>query len=253
MRLLPVSLLLIAVGFSPTLAANEIASFTVDVKLKGTGLEEIQANLSCDFERPISLNFSVPVDDSRTITVPVPEQGGGPCTLTTQDLPAHLLKYLGDGGSTYDINSTVCRYTNVQPGHANFCQIQVESQETSLTVFKHWIGTSEREEDVMAILDCGPGTDYKSVKINSRRSARWSLDISSEEGLTCNVTEPESEDYTADTRDCQNLVILAGADEECTIVNTKVVKMIEALNRYGLVVMILVFMVAGGFAMRRIV
>jgi hypothetical protein len=37
------------------------------------------------------------------------------------------------------------------------------------------------------------------------------------------------------------------------MVNTKVVKMIEMLNRYGLVIMILVFMVVGMIAARRFV
>jgi hypothetical protein len=35
------------------------------------------------------------------------------------------------------------------------------------------------------------------------------------------------------------------------MVNTKVVKMIQMLNRYGLVIMILVFLIAGMFAARR--
>ena len=53
--------------------------------------------------------------------------------------------------------------------------------------------------------------------------------------------------------DCEDLVILPGASEECTVVNTKVVKMIDMLNRYGLVIMILVFMVVGGFAARKVI
>ena len=253
MRWLLSSFFAILLGACPVLAADEFAAFTVDVKLKGTGLENLEINITCDFLRPLSLDLKVPVDDSRTFTVPVPEQGGKSCILTTGDLPAHILRYMGDGGSTYDVNAAGCRFTEVMPGHSNFCQIQVESQETTLTVFKRWVGTSEQEADVPALLDCGPEATYDPVKINKRKPASWSLSIHTSDGVTCNVREPDSDDYTADTSDCQGLVILAGAEEECTIVNTKVVKMIEALNRYGLVLMILIYMVAGGFAVRRII
>ena len=222
-----------------SLAADEFATFTVDVKLKGTGLNSLEVIIACDFQRPFFQNIEIPMDDSRTIKVPVPERGGKSCILTTGDLPAHLLKYIGDGGSTYDVHSIGCRFTRIERGHSNFCQIQVESQETSLTVYKHWVGTSEPEEDVRAMLDCGQGGRYEAKEINSRKAAKWSLEVNTANGLTCSVSEPDSDDYTADTSDCQGLVILAGAEEECTIVNTKVVKMIEALNRYGLVLMIL--------------
>jgi hypothetical protein len=37
------------------------------------------------------------------------------------------------------------------------------------------------------------------------------------------------------------------------VVNTKVVKMIEMLNRYGLFIMIGVFMVVGGLAARKVI
>jgi hypothetical protein len=253
MRWLLFSLLFYLVGSVPVLAANEIAFFTVDVKLKGTGLEALDVNFRCDFDQPLSLDFRIPIDDSRTFTVPIPAEGGRSCVLTTGSLPAHTLRYLGDGGSIFDEEAEGCRFTGIERGHSNFCQIQVESQETSLTVYKHWVGTSEPEPDVRAMLDCGQGGRYEVKRINLRKSATWSLVITSADGLTCSVSEPESEDYMADTSDCQDLVILAGAEEECTIVNTKVVKMIEALNRYGLVVMILVFMVVGGFAARRFV
>lgn len=253
MRFLLLLLSLLVVGVSTALPANEIALFTVDVKLKGTGLEALDVNLKCELERPLSLDFRIPVGESRTFTVPVPAEGGESCILTTLALPAHLLRYLGDGGSTYDVEAEGCRFTGIERGHSNFCQIQVESQETSLTVYKHWVGTSEPENDVQAMLDCGQGGRYATKKINLRKSASWSLEVNTADGLTCSVSEPESDDYTADTSDCESLVIPAGAEEECTIVNTKVVKMIEALNRYGLVVMILVFMVVGGFAARRFV
>ena len=66
MRWLPLSLLLYLIGSVPVLAANEVAFFTVDIKLEGTGLEALDVNIDCDFNTPFSLDFRIPIDDSRT-------------------------------------------------------------------------------------------------------------------------------------------------------------------------------------------
>ena len=138
-------------------------------------------------------------------------------------------------------------------GHSNFCQIQVENQDTSLTVFKHWIGTSENEDDVTVFLDCGDDGSYEPRPVNSDRPVTWDLTVNDANGFLCGVSEPSDDSFIADTSDCQELLILPGAREECTVVNTKVVKMIEMLNRYGLFIMIGVFMVVGGLAARKVI
>jgi hypothetical protein len=138
-------------------------------------------------------------------------------------------------------------------------------------VYKKWIGAADRESDVEIRLHCaaGPaadvGTDAESAPdpqsnpgfdpgprmINEDEPAGWDLEITDPNGLECDVLEAEREDFRADISDCQDLIILPGASEECTMVNTKVVKMIQMLNRYGLVIMILVFMAAGMLATRK--
>lgn len=243
------------VAFLPQFAvAEEIALFTVDVNLSGTGVEQVEVLLECDLDRPFSLRFSVPVDSTRAYTVPVPEGREVNCRiLTTDELPGHQLGYLGDGGSHFEVDGPGCTFTGVQQGHSNFCQIQVENQDTSLTVFKRWIGTSERENDVRVMLDCGNGRTYEPQRVNGDTPVTWQLNVDSADGFLCRVTEPGSDSYIGDASDCENLLILPGAREECTVVNTKVVKMIEMLNRYGLFVMIAVFMVVGGLAARRVI
>ena len=71
--------------------------------------------------------------------------------------------------------------------------------------------------------------------------------------MICDVFETGRDEFVPDPADCRGLLVLPGSEEECTLVNTKVVKMIEMLNRYGLVIMILVFMAAGMVAARRLV
>ena len=170
------------------------------------------------------------------------------CVLIVEPLPGQQLTFLGDGGSTFDPDGRDFRFTGIRRGHSNFCQVPVESQETSLTVFEEpWIGTSKKEDNVSVFLDCGPGRTYEPWK-SIPAPASWSLQVNDADGLSLSVSEEESEAWIADTSDCQDLLILPGAEEECTMVNTKVVKMIEVFDRYGLGIMILAFMAVGGVA-----
>jgi hypothetical protein len=231
--------------------ADEFATFTVDVKLRGSGVELLDVQLRCGPRDPLVLEFEIPVDSSRTFTVPAPAGQEVDCSLTADPVVGQSLSFLGDGGSTFDADAPGCRFTGVRGGHANFCQIQVESQETSLTVFKHWIGTSERVDDVAVSLECGREPEQEALPLNEGKPVKWLLDVTDAEGVLCRVYEQKGDTYYSDTSDCDDLLIRPGAREECTVVNTKVVKMIEMLNRYGLVIMILAFMVVGGFAARK--
>jgi hypothetical protein len=231
--------------------ADEFASFTVDVKLRGSGVEQLHVQLRCGPGDALVLEFEIPVDASQTFTVPAPGGQSTDCSLTADPVVGQRLSFLGEGGSTFDPDSPGCRFTGVRGGHANFCQIQVESQETSLTVFKHWIGTSDPVDDVSVSLDCGPELRLEDLPLNKGKPGKWLLDVTDAEGILCRVHEEKGDSYLSDTSDCDDLLIRPGAREECTVVNTKVVKMIEMLNRYGLVIMILAFMVVGGFAARR--
>jgi len=255
MRYFLLPLLILLPGLTPGLAAEEIALFTVDVRLQTTGQEQVDVRIECQLPDGDRFRFalSVPAGGSRTFTAPTPAGAAIACELTAEALPGQLLRYAGDGGSSFDPEAESCRFTDVRGGHANFCQIRVESQETSLTVFKHWIGTSEPQPDSLVFLDCGPDYPFEPLEINLRRPGTWRFDFHDAEGLDCSVSEQDGESFMPDVSDCSHLVIRPGAREECTVVNTKVVKMIEMFNRYGLALMILLFMAVGGFAARRMV
>ncbi len=249
--LLFMSLLWFSTAVSAATDDGGYALFTVDVKLRGSGVDDLQVHIDCGADPVFSLALRIPVEASHTLTVPVPPGGVRDCSLTADAVVGQQLRFLGDGGSQFDPDAPGCRFIGVRDGHANVCQIQVESQETTLTVFKRWVGTSEREDNVSVRLDCGRGLGLDLLRINQGRPGEWRLDVDDAEGFVCRVIEEKDASYTSDTRDCENLLIRPGAQEECTVVNTKVVKMIEMLNRYGLVIMILAFMVVGGFAARR--
>lgn len=250
MRRLPISCLLLLLS-APLEAQEVIARFTVDVMLRGAGVDSLEVQVHCGPGQAFSLALVVPVDASSSFTVPVAPDAELDCMISASPIVGQQLTFLGDGGSTFDPDATGCRFTGVRAGHANFCQVQVESQETSLTVFKHWIGTSESVDDVAVSLDCGPGMALETLPLNEGKPGKWLLDVTDAEGILCRVREEKGDSYLSDTSDCDDLLIRPGAREECTVVNTKVVKMIEMLNRYGLVIMILAFMVVGGFAARK--
>lgn len=256
-------------------AEGDTASFTMDVKLGDTPLELLQVTLNCYEDGARSLSAQIPPGDSRSFSIPVREGVELTCLLGAKPIAGQRLRFLGDGGSQLELTEQGCLFSGVEPGHANFCQITIETQATTLTVYKKWIGAAEREADVEIHLHCAAGpaansgpdanpkpgpqpgaqsdpeADRGPRLLNEDQPAGWDLGINDPAGLECDVLEVEREDFRADISDCQDLIIVPGANEECTMVNTKVVKMIQMLNRYGLVVMILVFLAAGMIATRK--
>lgn len=259
-RLLPVLLAIAGVWLTAgaeRLPADESASFTVDTGLGERSGEGLQLLLECRL-RPgsgeaVTQNARLPKDGTVVFEVDVVQGENWSCAITAVAPPGLQVRYRGDGGSEVDIAEDGCRFSGVQPGHANFCQVQVRSPATSITVYKKWIGATRKEPDVRIELVCAGEQVQESRNINAGKPGGWFLSVTDPEGVTCHVLEAEREEFIPDISDCQNLLMLPGSEEECTLVNTKVVKMIDMLNRYGLVIMILVFMAAGMVAARRFV
>ena len=130
--------------------------------------------------------------------------------------------------------------------------VPVNSQETArLVVYKKWIGMSGKAAAVRIELDCENGEYYGFRVINEGEPDGWEIRDVHPEGMLCNVAEELRENYRPDIIDCQGLYILPGRTEECTLVNTRIVKRIETLNRYGKVVLILLVLAVGLMAMKR--
>lgn len=120
-----------------------------------------------------------------------------------------------------------------------------------ILVYKKWIGARGDEADVEAHLFCENLPGFRPVRVNRGRPDGWRIADVPPEGMFCTVQEVERDTFVADTEDCRDLLILPGHGAECTLVNTKVVKHIEMLNRYGLVMMIAVMLGAGLAAVHR--
>ncbi len=233
------------------------ASFTVDARVDHAILAQLDVRLSCDSATPARQQVTLAFDGTHEFTVSIQAAGraagGASCTLVALLPTGQNVSYVGDGGSVIELDEQGCHFTGVAAGHANFCQVRVEKEATRLTVYKKWIGGTGAEPNVNIHLACNGETQGVALWINSDSAQSWELEVSDPNGIRCSVYEDELDTFRADQSDCSDLLILPGADEACTLVNTKVVKRIDMLNRYGLVAMILVMLTAGLLAIKRMV
>ncbi len=137
-------------------------------------------------------------------------------------------------------------------GSATAQQPAVASQAAEILVYKKWIGASGgKEADVLARLQCEGAESFEPQWVNTGKVVQWPLATVPPQGMLCSVHETEEESFIADTDDCLELRIFPGDQAECTLVNTKLVKRIDMLNRYGRILMILVMLAAGLLATRK--
>jgi hypothetical protein len=120
-----------------------------------------------------------------------------------------------------------------------------------ILVYKKWIGAAGDEANVEAHLVCGSEAGFQPRMVNRGKPDGWRIENVPEEGLFCSVFEVERDTFIADNRDCRDLLVLPDQGAECTLVNTKIVKRIDMLNRYGLVMLIAVMLGAGLSAVHR--
>jgi hypothetical protein len=118
-------------------------------------------------------------------------------------------------------------------------------------VFKKWIGATGQEAAVEIELTCQGLDEFHALRVNEDRPDGWLIADIPPGGRFCSVHEERGDSYTPDESDCRNLLVLPGSSVECTLVNTKRVKRIEMLNRYGIVMMIALVFGAGLAAVHR--
>ncbi len=236
-------------------AAEEtaVARFTVDARVDHAILAKLDVRLSCDSASPPQQEVTLDFDGTHEFAVRIEDGGKASCTLVALLPTGQNVTYVGDGGSVTELDDQGCHFTGVSAGHSNFCQVHVEKKATQLTVYKKWVGGAGEEPNIKINLVCNGMPQGGPLWINSDAPQTWELEASDSNGMRCSVNEKELDTFRADQGDCANLLIMPGTHEECTLVNTKVVKRIEMLNRYGLGVMILVMLGVGLLAIKRLV
>ena len=247
-----VPVFLVTLSF-PAFAQNaaEQAFLTIDARFDSSRLADLELELMCNSGTPVTEYETLHADGNLDWTIEFP-----PDTLTVCQLAAALPEgysatYVAAGDSISESSANGCQFRRVAAGDRNRCRVDVTQEPVPLTVYLEWIGASGEEPDIRVSLECESGEYSGDRYVNAGKPDGWEIRDIDPEGILCNVTEEVRETFRPDIIDCQGLLVLPGKGEECTLINTKIVKRIEMLNRYGKIIMILLVLAVGLVAVRR--
>ncbi len=227
------------------------AQVSVDARFRDSLLKELMLELSCgpgDTNRKTLVLSSDEVFDWTTGSLQDPVSS---CRLVARLPKGYTAAYRVDGVTQSGSAQRGCQFTGITEGEHRACGIVVTQDPVELMVYLEWIGPSGEEEDVRVSLECESG-EYSGYRyVNEGKPDGWEIRNIDPEGILCNVSELVRDNFRPDIIDCQGLWVLPGKGEECTLTNTKIVKRIEMLNRYGQIVMAVLVFGIGLAAIRR--
>ncbi len=239
--------------FTAPLFAQDTTQSTIIVELQYEpdfpGSAGIQ--LLCSFGEPRKREWSLNTSENLELAIIDFATSGATCQLWATPEPGYSASYSVSGDAAFTADKNGCQFARFSGGQLNHCQILLKQDPVELMVYKEWIGGSGQEQDVEISLECESG-EYSGVRyVNEGSPSGWKISQFDPKGVLCNVTEAARDTFRPDIIDCQGLLVLPGKGEECTLVNTKIVKRIEMLNRYGKIVMIVLVLAVGLVAARR--
>ena len=224
---------------------NPRASIVVDLQFEPDYPSTADVHFRCSFGESRLRELTVGSGKKLELDLVDFKSSGATCQLWALPVPGYAVKYSVKGDAAYKADQNGCQFFGFRDGQLNSCQILLTQDPVKLTVYKKWFGGSGEEEDVQVSLECESG-DYSGYRyINEGSPSGWEISQFDPGGILCNVTETVRDTFRPDIIDCQGLYILPGRGEECTLVNTKIVKRIEMLNRYGKIVMIVLVLAIG--------
>jgi len=233
---------------------NNASNLIVQVSFDPDLLAEVEVTLLCTTGSPGRHTTRLQAGESFNWQVSELENDNTFCQAHASLPHGFSIVYAASGDATTKSDENGCQYADVRSGQTNRCNMKLTQDHVPLTVYKKWIGATGEEADVEVELECsGYVSRQQQGFINQGLSASWQMDDIPPDGLLCSVSESPDETFISDDSDCRNLLLMPGMGEACTMVNTKIVKRIEMLNRYGKVIMILVMLTAGLIAVRRYV
>lgn len=241
-------ILVCLLAFAPGLSA---ATITVFAEFDPRWLAELEFDMICSLQEIRTTRHEVAAGAALELTVRDLREGFSSCQVLAALPEGYTADYQVSGSSANRADLNGCQFAQLRVTDRNECRISVRQEPVTVTVFKKWIGASGKGADVRVTLDCESGEWSGDRHVNEGAPASWEVRGIDPDGILCNVTEEEREDFRPDIIDCQGLYITPGRGEECTLVNTKIVKRIETLNRYGKVVLILLVLSVGLLAIRR--
>ena len=235
------------------LAQDEtMAAIIVETEFETRLLSSVRLNVMCNSGQFGESLVEMQAPEKLEIGLTNFRTAGTSCQLRVELPDGYSVEYSVQSERISRADQNGCQFARIENGDTIYCQIAIVQDPVSLTVYMKWIGRSGEEEDVQLSLACESG-EYSGFRyINEGSPGGWEISQIDPEGILCNVSETVRDTFRPDIIDCQGLYILPGKGEECTMINTKIVKRIEMLNRYGKIVMILLVLAVGLAAVRRV-
>lgn len=227
------------------------SSISIKAEFDGAYLDRVEVKMLCSTGSLLENTFDLGPGENLEMRPSVFTPGRTFCQVRATAPSGYSVAYSAGSSGKHIADRNGCQFAPLEPGKANFCTIEVVQDAVVLTVYKEWIGGSHKDEDVRVTLDCESGEWPGPISINEGSPGSWEIRNIDPEGILCNVSEEVRDNFRPDIIDCQGLLVLPGKGEECTLINTKIVKRIEMLNRYGKIVMILLVLGIGLVAVRR--
>jgi hypothetical protein len=226
-------------------------TISVDARFRQSRLPALDLELQCNPGLPGKEERKLVSDEVFDWTAGTPPNRTSTCQLLARLPAGYSAAYFVDGQTQAAPAARGCQFRGMAAGDHGACRLEITQDPVDLVVYLEWIGPSGEEEDVRVSLECESG-DYSGYRyVNAGRPDGWKIRDIDPEGILCNVSEEVRDNFRPDIIDCQGLWVLPGKGEECTLINTKIVKRIEMLNRYGIVVMIVLVLGIGLVAVRR--
>jgi hypothetical protein len=246
--------LLIFLLFCPAVVMAQdptAASFNVDVAFEKKLLNTVTLNVLCSSGEFGESLRQIEAPGRFELNLADFKNGMTSCQIRAELPDGYSVGYSVRSEKLSRADQNGCQFARFGHGDRSYCRIEVTQDPVTLTVYKKWIGPSGEEEDVQLSLECESGQYSGYRYVNEGSPAGWEISEIDPEGILCNVSETVRETFRPDIIDCQGLYIRPGKGEECTMINTKIVKRIEMLNRYGKIIMIVLVLAIGLVAMKR--
>lgn len=226
-------------------------SIRIEAQYDGKYLAQLPVEVLCSAGSVQENLFTLGPGEGLVVHPEVFETGKTFCQVRSSPLGGYSVTYSASGPGKSSADRNGCHFSPLAPGNENRCTISVVQDAVTLTVYKKWIGGSGKDNPVRVSLECESGRYSGMRMINEGAPDSWEIRDIDPEGILCNVSEEVRETFSPDIIDCQGLLLLPGKGEECTMINTKIVKRIEMFNRYGKIIMIILVLGVGLVAAKR--
>ena len=230
---------------------NNVGPLLLEAQFNPRLLEQIEVEVLCSSGQLREQTFSLGASERKAVTPESYVSGKTNCQIRANPAHGYSVVHSARSVGTSSADRNGCHFPLLSEDDEANCLITVTQESVPLTVYKEWVGGSGEEQDVQINLECESGKYSGSRYINEGSPGGWEIRDIDPEGILCNVSEVVRDTFEPDIIDCQGLWILPGKGEECTLLNTKIVKRIEMLNRYGKLIMIVLVLAIGLVAVRR--